>query len=325
MASVVGIDVGKMKLDVCVLKGEQVREAQFDNNATGFGKLRRWLKKNGVKGAAVCLEATGMYGDPVAEYLHENGYTVSIVNPARIKAFAEAQLARNKTDKLDARRIADFATMHRPDPWTPPDPALKELRAMVRHLDDLVNIRQQERNRLDSGVRSTTVIDNLKAHIRFLDAQIEQLQQRIHDHIDHHPDLKQQRDLLVSIKGIGDLTAARLLAEIRFDAFDSPRQVVAFAGLNPRHFTSGTSINKPTRISKRGRASIRAALYFPAIAAKKHNPLIKPLCDRMAAQGHVPLSCVVAAMRKLLHLAFGVLKSGQPFDPNFLQKSTQLA
>jgi len=324
MEAVVGIDVGKIHQDVCALKGEQVLEAQFDNNAKGFAKLRRWLKKNGIKSASVCLEATGMYGDPVAEILHEHGYTVSVVNPARIKAFAETQMARNKTDKLDARRIADFCKLHRPDPWTPPDPALKELRAMVRHLDDLEKMRQQERNRLASGITSDTVIDNLKAHIRFLDEQIEQLQQRIQDHIDHHPDLKRQRDLLVSIKGIGDLTAARLLAEIRFDAFDSPRQIVAFAGLNPRWFKSGTSIHKPTRISKRGRASIRAALFFPAIAAKQHNPLIKPLCDRMASQGHTALSCNVAAMRKLLHLAFGVLKSGQPFDPNFLHAKAQI-
>jgi len=325
MENIVGIDVGKAKLDVCVLKGEQVMEAQFDNNAKSFGKLRRWLKKNGLKAAAVCLEATGMYGDPVAEYLHESGYTVSIVNPARIKAFADSQLARNKTDKLDARRIAEFCKLHRPAPWTPPDPAIKELRAIVRHLDDLEKMRQQERNRLASGVDSDTVIDNLTAHIHFLDEQMEQVKQRIQDHIDHHPDLKRQQDLLVSIKGIGALTAARLLAEIRFEAFDSPRQIVAYAGLNPRWFTSGSSINKPTRISKMGRASIRAALYYPAISAKRHNPLIKPLCDRMTRDGHSAMSCVVAAMRKLLHLAFGVLKSGLPFDPNFTHIQAQIA
>lgn len=317
MSMEVGIDVSKDTLVVCLLKDDVVFEATFDNRKPGLNKLQHWLKKHKAKGAAVCLEATGMYGDAVAEFLYERQYLVSVVNPARIKAFADSQGSRNKTDQQDARRIAQFCRLHHPDPWIPPDPALKELRAMVRHLADLESMYQQEFNRLNSGVTSAIVIETLHSHMAFLDSQIQSLKQRIQDHIDQHPDLKRQRDLLTSIQGIAQLTAAKLLAEIRFADFDSPRQIVAFAGLNPRHFQSGTSIRRPTRISKMGNPAIRAALYFPAISAKQHNPLIKPLCERMAQDGHVPMSCVVAAMRKLLHLAYGVLKSGQPFDPHW--------
>lgn len=317
----VGIDVGKEELVVCLLLGDKKREGTFSNDGEGITTLRKWLKKRAHKEVHVCLEATGMYGDAVAEVLHDAGYRVSVVNPARIKAFADSQLSRNKTDQLDAERIAEFCRLNHPDPWIPPEPALKELRAMVRHLKALKAMRQQERNRLQSGVRSEKVIETLLAHITFLDEQIQALERQIHDHIDHHSNLKKQYELLISIKGIGDQTAFMLLAESRFDAFDSPRQIVAFAGLNPRHFRSGTSIKRPTRISKMGNSAIRAGLYWAGISAKHHNPLIKPLCDRMLLEGHTPLSAAVAAMRKLLHLAFGVLKSGQPFDPHYLEKT----
>lgn len=315
---VVGIDVGKAELVVCLLMDEEMISGTFVNDDSGYLSLKRWLKKKQAKGAAVCLEATGMYGEGVAEALHDAGYTVSIVNPARIKAFADTQLSRNKTDQEDARRIAEFCRMHHPDPWTPPNPALKTLRAMVRRLDDLQKMHTQERNRLASGVTSQLVIDDLQAHIDLLHQQIEHLIHLIQQHIDDHPDLKRQAELLVSIKGIRIITAARLLAEIRFEVFDSAKQIVAFAGLNPRHFRSGSSIHKRTRISKKGRASIRGMLYYPAMSAKQHNPLIRPLAQRMTQQGYPPMASLVAAMRKLLHLAFGVLKSGQPFDPHYL-------
>lgn len=327
----IGIDIAKDKFDVAVLRQDHHPEAAtFDNTRTGFAKCHRFLKKRQAQQGHVCMEATGVYYEELAHFLHEKGYAVSVVNPLQIKAYAQSQLRRNKTDGVDAAVLADFCRTQAPSLWQPPDPAWLELRALVRHLDDLTSDRQRQRNRHDalkhSAQPSPTIVRNLAAQIDFLSQQIEAVKQQIQDHIDQHPDLKQQRDLLASIKGIGALTAAKLLAEFRdMRHFDNVRQVVAFAGLNPKHRQSGSSIRGQTHISKIGHASIRAALYMAAINAKRFNPLLQPFVRRLEDRGLCGMEIVVAVMRKLLHLAFGILKSGQPFDPHYLDKQATIA
>lgn len=324
-----GIDVSKDKLDVHLLAGGNSTSAQFPNHKPGWRSLVNWLKKRSQSTVVhVCLEATGRYGEGVTAFLHERGYAVSVVNPARIKGYATSRLARNKTDQIDAALIADFCRAQQADLplWTPPDPAQRHLQALVRQLEDLDKMRQQERNRLQAGHNALSVLKRISDHIAFLDAQIEAVKREIDAHIDQHPDLKQQSDLIASIKGVGKLTAAKLLAEIRNIAdFSSPQQLVAFAGLNPRQHRSGSSVHGKSRISKVGCAAIRAALYMPAVSAKNTNPIMQPLVHRLEQRGHCKLSIVVAVMCKLLHLIFGVLKSGQPFDPHYLEKSAAFA
>jgi transposase len=316
---ILGIDVSKATLDVILLRAEHpAQAASYANTLTGFKKLVKWLRKRNAGQVHACLEATGLYGDEVAQYLHEAGHTVSVVNPARIKAYAASQLQRNKTDRLDAALIADFCLTQKPPVWTPPDPAWRELRALARHLLDLKDMRQQERNRLEAGVTSVTVRQTLQAHLAFIQQQINELEQRMRDHIDQHPDLKRQRDLLDSIPGLGELTACLLVAELAdLSRFDHAGQVVAFAGLNPRQRRSGSSVHGQTHLSKTGNSIVRRILYFPAISARRHNPRIAPWCDQLAARGKTKMQVIGAAMRKLLVLAYGVLKSGQPFDPAF--------
>ena len=314
----VGIDVSKDSLDVGVLDGQQREHAKFANDTDGFVKLVRFLKKRRRKSVQICLEATGHYGEGIAEFVHQAGYRVSVVNPARIKGYAQSQLQRNKTDKLDAYLIADFCRTQQPEAWSPPAPEIRELLALVRHLEDLTKSRTQVANQLSATPSSSTVATHLQAQLTLLDSQLAQTKQAIADHIDQHPDLKRQRDLLTSIPGIGDLTAGKLLAELRAIAdFDNVGQLVAFAGLNPRQHVSGTSVHKASHISKCGRASLRAALYMPAIVAKRHNPLLAVFAARLQARGVTGLPLIVAVMRKLLHLVYGILKSGRPFDPNF--------
>jgi transposase len=331
MTSIVGIDIAKAKFDVVLLRPEHEPEAAvFENTPQGFAQCQRFLKKRQAHPAHACLEATGVYYEELAHFLHDNRYAVSVVNPLQIKAYAQSQLRRNKTDHLDAAVLADFCRTQTPPLWMPPDPACYELRALVRHLEDLESDRQRQRNRQDAlkhaAQPSPTVLKNLQAQIDLLSRQIKTVKQQIQDHIDQHPDLKQQRDLLETIKGIGPLTAGKLLAEYRdMRAFDNVRQVVAFAGLNPRHHTSGSSVRGKTAISKIGHASIRAALYMPAISAKRFNPLLRPFVERLQQRGVAEMEIVVAVMRKLLHLAFGVLKSGQPFDPDFLNQKAAIA
>jgi transposase len=179
-------------------------------------------------------------------------------------------------------------------------------------------MRQQESNRLEACINAASVKKSVTDHISYLDQQIAHTQSLIKDHIDNHPSLKQQRDLLSSIPGIGDLTAAKLLAEIiDINHYQSARQVAAFAGLVPRHHQSGTSVRAKPRLSKVGAARLRKALYFPAIVATQHNPAIKAMSQRLRERGKCPMQVIGAAMRKLIHIAFGVLKSGKPFDPNY--------
>jgi transposase len=318
MTPIVGIDIAKDKFDVCVLAAEGQREQEsFANTKSGINKLHRWLKKKGAKTAHICLEATGIYGALVAETLHQRGYRVSVVNPARIKAYAASQMQRNKTDMLDAALIADYCRTQQPPAWTPPRPELKELRALVRHLDDLKQERQRARNRLAAENASAAVARQLRAQIGFLDKQIAQTEELIRQHIDRYPDLKQQRDLLKSIPGIGDITACKLIAELGdLRRFDDVREVVAFVGLNPRQHQSGKK-RVTHGISRMGRASLRAALYMPAVAAKRCNPQLKAWAAQLTQRGLTGKQVIVAVMRKLIHLAYGILKSGRAFDPHY--------
>lgn len=315
----VGIDVSKATLDVTLLRQGRSDACQVANTRQGLNQLHHWLKKRHAQGAHVCLEATGIYSVEVAQFLHERGYTVSVVNPQRIKGFADSQLRRSKTDKLDAALIAAFCQALQPEGWTPPEPAWYELRALLRQLEDLQQTRQQQVNRLES-VTSPAVRAQLEALIAFIDAQIAQLNQQLKDHLQQHPDLKQQVHLLTSIPGIGWLTACRLVAEIRSIAsFDDVRQLVAFVGLDPTRHDSGSSVRGSRSISRKGRAALRAALYMPALAARKHNPILSAFAAQLATRGKTPKQIITAIMRKLLHLAYGILKSGQPFDPHYLQ------
>lgn len=320
MGQAAGIDVSKDKLDVELVDEQQPsKSVQVSNDKAGWAALNKWLSKQAAAGCRVCLEATGRYSEGVAQSLYEAGYTVFVVNPARIRGYATSQLRRNKTDKLDAKLIAHFCRTQELEAWTPTPPELHQLQALVRHLAVLEQAKQQCANRLrDKAALPALVIEQLQGQHTLLCQQIDQLKQAIQDHIDQHPDLKRQRDLMASIPGIGLLTAAKLLAECRpLTDFDDVRQLVAFAGLNPAHHQSGSSINKKTVISKCGNSAIRAALYMPAVSAKTHNPVLQAFAQRLQAKGLCQMAIIAAVMRKLLHLVFGVLKSGKPFDPNF--------
>jgi transposase len=314
-----GIDVAKVTLDIVLSDGVHLDHAQFQNTQKGHQQLETWLQKQSANKAHVCLEATGQYGNGIAEYLFNQGYSVSIVNPARIKHYGNSKLRRNKTDKADAQLIAEYCIREKPALWSPPPASFKDLQALVRHLEDLQVTRQQEVNRLASGVQTTIVVDSLRALLAFFDGQINQTKKAIQAHIDQHEELKHMQTLLVTIPGIGKLTAAKLLGEIRnILDFQSARQLAAYAGLTPRNFLSGTSVHKKSRLSKTGNSNLRKVLFLPAIVAKKCNPIIHTFCVRLSQSGLKPMEVVGAAMRKLLHLIYGILKTGRPFDPNYL-------
>lgn len=324
--SVLGIDISKATFDVVLLTGERESHAVFANQPAGFVALSEWLGRRTEEPVHAGLEATGRYGDRLARYLYQAGHRVSLVNPARIKAYAEGQLRRNKTDKADAAIIADFCRTQPVHLWQPPEPAYQELQARVRHLQALKAMRQQEKNRLQSDSPSPQVQSLIEQHLAFLHDQIAVLQHQIADFIDQNATLRHQKDLLVSIPGIADLTAATLLAEIQdVRRFENAKQLAAFTGLTPAHHRSGSSVRGRASLAKMGRASLRQALFFPAINARRWNPIVRTFCQRLEERGKAPMVIICAAMRKLVHLVYGVLNHQQPFDPNYLTQSQVVA
>jgi transposase len=210
-----GLDISKLKFNACLLReGGKLRHKVFPNTEAGFSQLADWLTKQEAARVHACMEATGTYGDSLATYLHERGHTVSQVNPAAIKAYAQSHLSRTKNDRVDAALIAGFCSERRPPAWHPPAPELRELQALVRRLDSLVEMRVAEENRLSSGVTVEAVRRSVEEHVAYLDEQIRRTEELIRRHVDSHPTLKQQSELLDSIPGVGEATAAVLLAEV---------------------------------------------------------------------------------------------------------------
>lgn len=311
--AILGIDVAKKKLDVALRFDQKTLVRKFDNSPNGFKLLQGWLMSLHFEQVHACLESTGAYGEAVAEFLYEKGYRVSVVNPLRIKGYGKSDLQRNKTDPADARTIADFCLTKDPQDWHPLPAEIKHLQALTRRVEALQVMLNSEQNRLD--LAAPNVRPSLDRVIGTLEEEIERVRRLIKDHIDNHPGLKGQNALLQTIPGIGEKTAQVLLGELEFAAFPSARALAAQAGVTPQQFQSGTSLNR-TRLSKLGNGRIRKALYFPAIVAVKHNEIIKNFASRLSQNGKTPMQVICAAMRKLLHIAFGVLKNNRPFDPN---------
>jgi transposase len=289
----------------------------FPNTQKGFEQLTNWLENRHADDLRVCMEATGIYWEALAFYLHERSRFVSVVNPARIKAFAQSELLRTKTDEVDAALIARFCKSQAPDPWVPPAPETRILQALMRHYEHLKTTRAQQSVYAQSA-GSPIVADSVGEVISALDEQIAQIERKIRQHFDDYPDLKRRRDLLTSIPGIGETTAGSILSEIpHLDRFQSAKAVAAFAGLSPRERRSGTSVHGRPRLCKTGNARIRKALYMPASVALRFNPTLRIFAERLLAAGKHKRLIIGAVMRKLLVLAYGVLRSGVAFDANY--------
>jgi transposase len=309
-----GIDVAKAKLDCAIhLADGKYKHKVVENNQKGFKALFEWLSKLDATQAHVCMEATGVYWEAVAEYLINQQFTVSVINPAQIKAFGASRLVRTKTDKVDAKLIADFCRERNPEPWKAPSPSEQALRALALRIDALQAMRTQESNRLE--VARDIIKADIVAHIEWLENEITALQKKVHNHIDSDPDLKDKQALLQSIPGLGERTIATLLAFcIHPGRFDNARQAAAFAGLDPRQFESGSSVKGKPRMSKVGHAFLRKALYMPAMVTLYRTVWGQHFRARLAASGKPPKLIIGAMMRKLIHVAFGVLKSGKSFN-----------
>ena len=318
---VLGIDISKEKLDCALLIGLAVHRKTFGNDPKGFAELDQWLAQLPAQNLHACLEATGRYGLPLCLHLAGAQRRVSVVNPALIKAHGRSRLNRNKNDQADALLIADFCREKQPRPWTPPTPQQRQLQELARLHQDRKSDLVREKNRLESAPQAKTVRALLQQQIRALEKQILQIESAIDDLAKADPRLKAELALLETIPGIGRVTAAVILAELWFyPELEDARAAAAYAGLTPAQRQSGSSLKKTT-LCRTGNKRLRKALYFPAISALAHNPLIRQKAARWAAGGKRKMQIVAAAMHHLLRLAFGVLKNQTPFDPNWTAKA----
>jgi transposase len=309
-----GLDVGKYKVSAALLRGDRKRDKTFANTGDGHGALIAWLKEHGVDRVHACLESTGGFSEALATALYDAGHVVSIVNPSRVKAFGKTEMVRTKTDKVDAGLIARFCRLHRPEPWAPLPLNIRQVQALSRRLDGLIDMRTQELNRLEAPGNTEAVQKSLREAVAWFDAEIAKIEELLQQLIKDDPDMRNKRDLLVSIKGIGERTADRILSEMpHLEEFRNAKAVAAYVGLSPREWESGT-LRGRTRISKMGNSRLRKALYWPAITAMKLNGSIHGFSQRLLAAGKPSMLVIVAAMRKLICLAYAVVRSGRPFE-----------
>jgi len=310
---VLGIDISKSQFDVALLLNSKFKHKKFDNKEKGFLQLVEWLNQYQIHELHICMESTGTYGEALATYLFDTGYKVSVVNPAQIKGFSQSELSRTKTDQADAKLIARFCYAMNPKYWAPKPPNIRVLQALVHRLESLQSMYYQENNRLD--VASNTVKPSIESVMAKLSEEIAAVKEKIRNHIDQNPDLRQKQLLLDTIPGIGEATIAQILAFIgNVEDFKSAKQLAAFVGLNPKQHRSGSSVIGRTRLSKVGSSSLRKAFYMPALVAKRFNPVVKVFCDRLIGAGKPTRLVLGAAMRKLIHIIYGVLKSEKPFN-----------
>ncbi len=313
---ILGIDLAKLTCDATLLtEGGAQHYQSFPNTDAGCIQLQTWLSQHGVTQLHACMEATNVYWEALATWLYAQGHTVSVVNPARIKGYAQATMQRNKTDKLDSAVIASFCAKHHPTAWEPAREEQRRLRALVRHRDDLLQTQLQQQNRL----RDTTdelVRASLQSLLTAITTELEAVERTIKEHLAAQERLRTNLTLLTSVVGIGAVTAAKLLAEFAdLDQYESAKAAAADAGLTPSHYESGTSVRRRPRMSKLGKAGIRAALYWPAITAMTRCPAMKAFAEGLAARGKPKKVIIGAVMRKLVHICYGVLKHQTPYDP----------
>jgi len=331
-----GIDVSNAKLDCALLReaGTAKRlDKTFTNDAAGIKALLAWLdsrlNNNNAGADAACdkarvhvlMEPTGVYHERAALWLFEAGLSVSLVNPARLRSYASAIGVVSKNDRLDSAVLARYGAAEKPDPWQPPSMAAQTLNALLARREALCQDIQREENRREKTNYALNtpapVVDSIAQTLVFLERQLAALEKEIDQHIDRDPTLKHNDQLLRSINGVGPRVAQRMNALMSSHRFQSAEALAAYIGLTPCERVSGSSVRGKTRMSKKGPAQLRHLLFMPAIVAKKHNPHVKAIYARLIAKGKPKMSAIGAAMRKLVHLCFGVLHSGKPYSPGW--------
>ncbi|MGB4497214.1 MAG: IS110 family transposase [Methylococcaceae bacterium] len=321
----IGIDVSKAKLDCSLLMdvtNNKRKSKVVINSTTGIFDLLNWTNKQHVPNDELhaILEGTGVYHEQAAQALHDAGVRVSIVNPAQVRNFAFGLAIRNKTDDMDSFVLARYGALVEPKIWIPPSKEARTLQALLKRREAIAQDLIRENNRLekaDSTDTSIIIRQSITDSIEFLKIQLTKIKQDIDDHTNNHTNLKEDLELLQSIPAVGPQVSNHLLAVIHNHYFDTSEKLTAYLGLVPVQRQSGSSISARTHISKAGPPHIRAILFMAAITATRYNSHIKALYLRLLERGKSKRSALCAAMRKLVQLCFGVLKTRQSYQENY--------
>ncbi|MFZ5493954.1 MAG: IS110 family transposase [Verrucomicrobiota bacterium] len=311
-----GIDMAKRTFVAALwFDPQRSLKAQFDNHANGFRKLRTWLQAHGVGHLRVALESTSTYAEALVEWLHARGHTVFLLNPERTAHYARACGQRNKTDPADAVTLAAFIAQHEATPWQPAPPEQRPLRSLTRARAQLVDHARQLAVQLQTAEAPGR--QHLQALLTAARRELAALGRAIAAHLKAQVPLREQVRRLMTVQGVGLVTAATVLAELPpVTAQSDPRARSAWAGLTPRRWQSGPR-EWTTRLSRKGNAHLRQALYLPALVAKRYNPLLRAFAERLAAKGKPTGAILGALSHKMLRLLIGLLRANTDFEPNW--------
>lgn len=321
----IGIDVSKAKLDCSLLidaTNNKRKSKVIVNSKTGISDLLAWTNKQHVTNDQLhaILEGTGVYHEQAAQTLHDAGVRVSIVNPAQVRNFAFGLAIRHKTDDMDSFVLARYGALVQPEVWIPPSQEARTLQALLKRREAIAQDLIRENNRLEKANSTDTPLSiqqSLKDSLQFLKEQLTKIQQDIDNHTNSHTNFKEDLELLQSIPAVGPQVSNHLLAVVHNHRFDDADKLTAYLGLIPVQRQSGSSILGRSHISKAGPPQIRAILYMAAISATRYNPHVKALYLRLLERGKSKRSALCAAMRKLVQLCFGVLKTRLPYQENY--------
>jgi len=321
-----GVEVSVEVLVIALKSNGQMRASEFPNTPSGHKQLIGYLRRHSQR-LRICLESTGLYGLDLALALQtQKGMEIMVANPRSVRHFAEAMMQRSKTDPLDAKLLAEYAERMPFLAWQPPSLPARRLCAMARAIHQLTEMNTMQKNRLHAAASTETtpkiVMTELRRSLAQQQRSIARLLREAIQLIQSDPVLQKRFQLLLGIRGIREMSALQLLGELVLVPADCDvRQWVAYAGLDPRQYKSGNSVEKKVRISKVGNRHLRRALYMPALVAVRHQPHFRAYYQHLRAKGKLKMVALVAVMRKLLHGIYGVFKSLEPFDATKLFSS----
>ncbi len=312
----IGIDISKDTFNYCFHNGSQ---GVFKNNITGFKAFVKRLKLE----SHVVMEATGSYHQQLALFVHKSAFKVSIVNPLAVKRFIQMKLKKSKTDKSDAKMIAWFGKEQLPDLWQPNQKYIDISNDILSTLSLYIKQKTVYVNKLHSlkskGVSIGSIVRSIKRIIKTTVAEIKKLEIELEEVIKSND--SELYTNITSIPGIGKKTAILLISSTNgFENFDNHRQVSAYFGLAPQHYSSGSSVRAKSRITKTGNGRVRNHLFLCSFTASIHNPQCKALYDRIVNKGKSKKLALIAVCNKLIKQSFAIAKSGLVYDKNYKSK-----
>lgn len=333
---VCGIDVAQDELVVTVgrlfddLAPELYAHKVFTNSDKGFTALLDWVKKltDATVPTQYVMEATGVYHEKLAYFLHWQKQLLSVVLPNKISNYFRTLETKTVTDKTASETIARFGLERKLDNWKPASPVYRKLRQLVRERDQLVQTRTIIKNQLHAeqaeALPNKTTISRVKKQIALLDKQELEIKAELAVLVKQNEEVMKKVELITSIPGVGALTAVTVLAETNgFELIRSKKQLTSYAGLDVREKQSGTSVKGKPRISKQGNKFLRKAMHLPALAAIRCDERFKAIYVRLVSKHGIKMKAAVAIQRKLLEMIYIIFKSENPYDKEYLQKTRE--